>query len=86
MSHIVTVTIRPSFGNTIRSFPPNPRAIQTYSAVSSIGRGDCVGVFALSNPKPDDPYFRGRAFDQYSANVESSLFRSHSAMSVSWKG
>src|ERR1700733_733465 len=34
MSHIVTVTIRPSFGNTIRSSAPNPRAIQTYSVES----------------------------------------------------
>jgi hypothetical protein len=32
-----------------------------------------------------DPYFRGRVLDQYSVNAVSSLFRSHSAMSLSWK-
>ena len=72
-----------------KSMPIAPllaREAREYIRVSSIGRGDRIGVFALSNPKPDDPYFRGRAFDQYSANVESSLFRSHSAMSLSWKG
>jgi hypothetical protein len=29
----------------------------------------------------DDPYFRGRALDQYSVNAVSSLFRNHSATS-----
>ena len=33
-----------------------------------------------------DPYFRGRALDQYSLNAVSSPFRSHSATSFSWKG
>jgi hypothetical protein len=34
MSQAVTITIRPSFGNTSRSSAPNPRAIQTYSVES----------------------------------------------------
>jgi len=34
----------------------------------------------------DDPYFRGRALDQYSVNAVSSVFRNHSATSFAWKG
>jgi hypothetical protein len=34
MSQAVKVTIRPSFGNTCRFCPPNPRHIQTYSVES----------------------------------------------------
>lgn len=34
MSQAVKVTIRPSFGNTCRFCPPNPRPIQTYSVES----------------------------------------------------
>src|ERR1035441_5530150 len=33
-----------------------------------------------------DPYFRGRALDQYSVNAVSSVFRNHSATSFAWKG
>ena len=34
----------------------------------------------------EDPYFRGRALDQYSVNAVSSVFRNHSATSLVWKG
>jgi hypothetical protein len=44
-----------------------------------------MGVFDVSNPKPDDPYFRGRAFDQHGVNEVSSVFRKHSATSFCWK-
>jgi hypothetical protein len=55
--------------------------------ISSIGGAELHrGFLTLSNPKPDDPYFRGRAFDQHSVNEVSSLFRKHSATSFCRKG
>jgi len=36
--------------------------------------------------KENDPYFRGRALDQYSVSAVSSDFRNHLATSSSWKG
>ena len=41
---------------------------------------------ASSSMAGDDPYFRGRALDQYSVNAVSSALRNHSATSLASKG
>ena len=47
-------------------------------------------VLSLVFPEPKHylgaPYFRGRALDQYSVKVVSSVLRNHSATSLAWKG
>ena len=53
----------------------------------SIGAGEVhCGIEYGGQVPTEDPYFRGRALDQYSVNAVYSVFRNHSATSLVWKG
>jgi hypothetical protein len=48
--------------------------------------GSRSAVELAASHQLEDPYFRGRAFDQYSVDAVSSAFCNQSATSFSWKG